>query len=498
VELRETHISWLFLTGERVYKLKKPLVLSFVDYGTPQRRREMCEAEVRLNRRLGGDLYLGVRGIAPAGAEVELVDCDDPRAIDYLVEMRRYEERQVLSEVASRGELAEDQIAELGCLLATFHAGCPPAAGDQGCGAAAVRRQVDSNVQELLEFVSPAGRDGVLATSRFMSAFIDSHRSELDERAARGRVRECHGDLRAEHVVLGPGIRIVDCVEFDVGLRTLDVADDLAFLVEDLTALNCEGYARRLIDAYRTAGGDCGPDALLAFYAVHRALVRAKVLLVRAGQHPPDSDARAKVSADAGELLALAQRFAWQARGPLAIVICGVPASGKSSLAAALGAVSGLPWVNSDVVRKQLAGLAPNERGSAELYEPAVDHRTYAELGRRAAALLRSDAGVLVDATFRRRRDREAFSDAFGAAAPVTFIQCVARTGVLAQRAEARERHRTRISDADRDVVMRERTAWEPLDEVPADAQLVLRTDGDIETTLADLTAWIDQPGQRP
>jgi len=351
VETRETHISWLFLTGDRAYKLKKPLVLSFLDYGTPQRRREMCLAE-------------------------------------------------------------------------------------------------------------------------------------------------CHGDLRAEHVLLGPVIRVVDCVEFDVGLRTLDVADDLAFLVMDLAALGGERYARELIDAYRAAGGDCGSDAVLAFFAVHRALVRAKVMLVRADQHPPESDRRLHARPAAEALLALAQRFAWQARGPLAIVICGLPASGKSSVAAALSAASGLPQISSDIVRKQLAGLAPQERGSPELYAPDFDALTYAELGRRAADRLGSQAGVIVDATFRHRRDRGAFYDAFGDAAPLLFVQCEAPAHVLARRAEARERDPARVSDADLEVVLRERDAWEPLGEIPADACLTLRTDRGVEATLADLTALVDQRGR--
>jgi uncharacterized protein len=494
VETRETHISWLFLTGDRAYKLKKPLVLPFLDYGTPQRRREMCLAEVRLNHRLGGDLYLGVRGIARTPAGFELVDDDDPRAIDYLVEMRRYDEQRVLSGVLLAGELTDCQITDLARTLASFHAGCTPVRGGPDRGAEAVQREVDRNVQDVLEDVQPPSRhERVLALSRFMSAFVASHRAELNERAARGCVKECHGDLRAEHVLLGPAIRVVDCVEFDVGRRTLDVADDLAFLVMDLAALGGERYARGLINAYRAAGGDCGSDALLAFFAVHRALVRAKVMLVRADQHTPESDRRRHASAAAEALITLAQRFAWQARGPLAIVICGLPASGKSSLAAALNAGSGLPQVSSDLARKQLAGLTPGERGSPELYAPDFDARTYAELGRRAADQLRSQAGVIVDATFRHRRDRDAFYDAFGEAAPLLFVRCEAPAQVLARRAETRENDPARVSDADLEVVLHESTAWEPLDEVPADACLTLRTDRDVDATLTDLTALVGQ-----
>ena len=163
-----------------------------------------------------------------------------------------------------------------------------------------------------------------------------------------------------------------NCVEFDLGLRTLDVADDLAFLVVDLAALDRERYAYALVHAYRTAGGHCGPGELVAFFAVHRALVRAKVDLIRAGQYPSDSDGAGVARAAAETLLALAHRFAWQARGLSVIIICGAPASGKSRLAAALSAVSGLPCVSSDVVRKQLAGLAPQQRGTPSCMSRAL------------------------------------------------------------------------------------------------------------------------------
>ena len=194
-------------------------------------------------------------------------------------------------------------------------------------------------------------------------------RSELlDERAAGGRVRDCHGDLRAEHVVLGPQLSVVDCVEFDPSLRTLDVADDLAFLVMDLTRLGADSPAAALVDSYREAGGDCGDDALLAFFAVHRALVRAKVQFVRAAQHPANSEVRTSAIANGRGFVTLAERFAWRARTPGVLVICGVPACGKSYLARELSRASGFAVLSADVVRKDIAGLSPHERAPAEAW----------------------------------------------------------------------------------------------------------------------------------
>jgi len=493
VEVHETHISWVFLAGDRAYKLKKPLVLPFLDYGTPQRRRELCSEEVRLNRRLAADIYVGVCALVPTPAGLELAEEGDARAVDYMVEMRRYDERDTMSATLDRGELTDAQVVEVASRLAAFHAACPRAPGREH-GPDGAESEVDRNVEELLGVARSRGeRQRIRTLTRFMTAFLASRSAMLDERQARGCVRECHGDLRAEHVVLGPQVNVVDCVEFDVELRTLDVADDLAFLVMDLAARGGELAGAQLIDGYRQAGGDCGNDALLAFFAVHRALVRAKVWLLRADQHPPNSAPHGHASAEARDLIALAERFAWRARLPLVIVVCGAPASGKSYLAQALGAAAGLPPLSADVVRKGLAGIAPTEPASPEHYSADFSRATYTELGCRARAEVDSRGGSLVDATFRRRADRDAFCDGFADAAPLLFIECLVPKEILARRAAVRERDPERISDATLEVALRERERWEPLDEVPARSHLALRTDRAVEAILTDVIALLDE-----
>jgi uncharacterized protein len=493
VEMRETHISWVFLVGERAYKLKKPLVLPFLDYGTAARRRRMCLDEVRLNRRLAPSVYLGVRGIARHASGAQLCEVNDPRAVDYVVEMRRYDEDRALAAVIQRDGATSADIVNVAHRLADFHAHCEPADGRQ-FGADNVEREIDRNIAELLAVTDRHGeRVGIRAIARFMSAFVDSRVRDLDERARAGWVRECHGDLRAEHVILETPLSVVDCVEFDASLRTLDVADDLAFLVMDMAHHDGDGLIGPLIDAYRAAGGAPGDNSLIAFYAVHRALIRAKVVLVRSGQHAPGSASHQRSSAEADALLALAQRFSWRARLPLAIVFCGVPASGKSYLAAEIAARSRLPLLSSDVIRKQLAGRHPTQAAAPEHYSDAFSQATYAELGDRAASEVGRGGGVLIDATFRRRRDREAFADAFGEAAPLRFVECLAPAEVLAGRARARQDDPSRVSDADLGIVVRERDSWESLDEVDALDHIALRTDRPIDGIVGDLAALIDR-----
>lgn len=493
VEVRETHISWVFLAGERAYKLKKPLVLDFLDYGTAARRREMCREEVRLNRRLAPDLYLGVRGVAQVGERAELVAEDDSRAVDSVVVMRRYDEQDTVAARLGRGRLERSQITAVGGVLARFHARAPRVKSTRA-PVLAVERRFERNLHELLACVEQRGEVGrVQALERFAHAFIAAHEDTFRERAARGWIREGHGDLRAEHVLLaGDRVQVVDCVEFDRDLRELDVADDLAFLVFDLAALGGERFCDPLVQAYRDSGGEPGDESLIAFYAAYRALVRAKVALVRAGQLPAGGAAHSRESTRARDLVALAERFAWRARLPLAILVCGAPASGKSHLAQALVELSGLPYLSSDLARKRLAGIEPTQAAPVDTYSAEWNLRTYAELGRAAALEVARRRGVIVDATFRHLADRRAFMAAFGEPAPALFIECRAPRAVLAQRASLRAQDPGRVSDADVSVVLGEERSWEPLEEVPAQAHLILRTDRPVQRIVEDLMELLD------
>jgi hypothetical protein len=486
VEVRETHISWVFLVGDRAYKLKKPVILDFLDYGTPVRRHAMCHEELRLNARLAPDLYLSVKAVAERGGRLEITDETDSAAVDYVVEMRRYDEDATLAALADLGQVTPGRMTMVGERLAEFHAACPSRQVTRG--SLAVRDELHENLSELIGVCAdPALRSRIGVLGRFLDAFVTVHEAMLDDRARRGLIREGHGDLRAEHVIVAPRLSVVDCVEFDPGLRTLDVADDLAFLVMDLCAHGAEPAARELIAAYRSAGGDCGGEDLVWFFAVHRALIRAKVALVRSRQATGAAD-----DSELRRLVEVGERCAWRARGGPALVFCGVPASGKSHTADALGALAGCPVLSSDVVRKELGGLAPHDRGTPSLYTREVSAGVYRELGRRSAAALAAGHGVLVDATFRRRADREAFREGWAGAAPVTYVQCVAPAEVLRLRALAREQDPARISDAGIEVVGHELARFEPLDEVDPSRHLLVRTDRGAEAAIADVLALLD------
>jgi len=391
------------------------------------------------------------------------------------VVMRRYDERRTLARMLEAGTAGEAEVRAVGRRLAAFHAEAAPPA-DPEASVGALERMLAENLATLR--VLEADPAVVGDAGRLVEAVLAGRRGELLARARSGHVRDGHGDLRAEHVVLERGIEIVDCVEFDPALREIDAGLDLAFLVMDLLRHD-RRLAAALVGAYREAGGDPGDDVLVAFFAAQRALIRAKVSLVRAGQvEGADAERR---RAHAATLLALAGRLAWAVRLGPGAVVCGLAASGKSTLAASLAGLSGATVVSSDAVRKQLLGIDPAERAPDAAYEPAMNRRTYEALGRRAREARARGDPVVVDATFRHREDREAF----GRHDELAWIECRAPAEVRVRRAAGR----IGVSDAGAEVAARQAAEWRPLDR----DHLVVGTDREPEAVTAAVRDGLDR-----
>jgi hypothetical protein len=484
VEVVESHISWVFLAGDRAYKLRKPVVFPFLDYGTAERRRELCEEEVRLGRRLAPDLYLGIRPLVRTREGWRLGEPGEP-GDEHVVEMRRFDESSTLAARIAREAVDRPLLRAVARRIADFHRAAEPAPPGR-FDAGTVAATVSENFGTLLPYAEAVGARELAAAHRFAVAFLHARHDQLEDRVTRGYVRDCHGDLRMDHVILdGEAVEVFDPLEFDAELRQIDVSADLAFLVMDLLAADADELAAVLIDEYESAGGDHGGRQLLFFYAAYRAWVRAKVACLRAGELP---------AGDRGDALAEARRFAelgralaWRVRLPLVLVVCGASATGKTYLAQALASLSGLPRLGSDEVRKQLAGLRPEERAPQEVYSEKESLRTYRELGERAAE---AAGGAIVDATFRRRAHREAFNEAFTGRA--LFVECTAPADVVAERAARRERDPARVSDATPAIAAHQRSEFEPLDEVAAEAHLSLRTDRPLDDVVAAVEDWLD------
>ena len=495
VEHLETHVSHVFLAGGRVLKLKKAVRLPFADLSTLERRRWMCQEEVRLNRRLAPDVYAGVRAIAVRDGAFALSDAADRDAVEYVVEMRRLAERDSLASRIERGALTPDDVRLVARRLAEFHRGAERVPAERAVSA--LERSSRETFDTLLDIAPSKLRADVEEGARFAGAYLASHASELRDRARAGRFVEGHGDLRAEHVFIERGrVQVIDCAELQPRLHELDAAADLAFLVMDLERLGAPELARELVDAYRAAGGDPGSDDLVAFHAADRAWIRAKVALIRAAELPYGAPEAQLEAAEARAHAALARRFAWRARGPVALVVCGGAATGKSTLAAALAHASGLEVIGSDRARKALAGLAPTDRGGGALYSAEMDRWTYAELAARAAAALDGGSGVIVDATFRRAAAREALVRAVGGSGRVVFLECRAPAQVVAERARRREAEPNRVSDAGRAVALRHRSEFEPVTSAEPGEHLVLTTTSPPEELVRRIESAVGPAGR--
>jgi aminoglycoside phosphotransferase family enzyme/predicted kinase len=467
IRLVETHISWVLLTGDYAYKIKKPVRLEFLDYSTLARRRECCEEELRLNRRYAPDLYLGVSAIAGPGAAPRMDGAGD--AIEYAVRMRQFDLRDELDALlVSHGVDAAD-LAALGGRIARFHAlaGRAEASGPYG-QPDAVHRVTLANFEEVRRLQESTRWDAQLSVLEpWVDAAHGRIRDLLESRRGSGWVRECHGDLHCGNVVRWAGeLTPFDGIEFDPALRFVDVASDLAFLSMDLSARGRDDLRQAALQAWAESLGDFQATRLLPYFEAYRALVRAKVAALRALQEPDGSAARVR---DCG---AVSRYLDWASArtrrpSPSLVLTCGYSGSGKTWLAGRLAVALGALHLRSDVERKRLAGLGPvaDSRSPPDggIYAPEYTQRTYQRLLDCASDVLGGGENVVVDAAFLKRGERErmlALAAELGIAAAI--VHCVAPMDVLRERVGLRSRAGTDPSEAGVATLERQPGYWEP------------------------------------
>jgi aminoglycoside phosphotransferase family enzyme len=431
----ETHASVVALGAERVLKAKKPVRFAFLDLTTRERRAEVCRREVELNRRLAPDVYPGV---------VDLRD-ESGRVVDHAVEMRRMPDGRRLAALAPRDATrCAEAVAER---LVAFHAAARRGPViDAAADVDAVRALWEAGFAETAPFVGGVLPEHDAArVAHLARRYLDGRARLFAARVAAGRACDGHGDLLADDVFcLDDGPRVLDCLEFDDHLRFGDVVADVAFLAMDLERLGLAGAARAFVDRYLAASGDRWPRSYEHHWIAYRAHVRAKVAALagpraRSGEVPAD-------------LLALAGRHLDAGRVRL-VVVGGAPGTGKSTVAAGLAPGAGWVVLRSDVVRKRLAGLAPEADASAApgtgLYAPAWTERTYRALLDEASGHLGLGASVVVDASFADARWRaEARAVAAATASDLVELRCTAPDEVAAARVSARRARERDASDA--------------------------------------------------
>ncbi|MFG0320630.1 MAG: AAA family ATPase [Planctomycetota bacterium JB042] len=505
VEVIETHISHVYLAGDRVYKVKKPLRLPFLDASTLDRRRELCDQEVRLNRRWAGDVYRGVVEIrAGAGGEVR-VGGGDGEVVEVAVEMDRLPGDRMLDRRLERGDVDHEVIDRVVESLVRFHAGAATGPEVDAHGRPdAVAATVAGNLDEWID----AG--GVPAPiARHLRAWIERTLRELrplmQRRVAEGRIREGHGDLHAGNVcLLDESVVAYDCIEFEPAFRCIDVAAEVAFLAMDLASRGFAGFADALARRYAERAEDAELRSLLPLYQVHYAIVRAKVAGLLARDESADEDVRRSAERRARAAAVLAVRLTLP---PFLALTCGLPGSGKSTVAREIGSAFEAFVLRSDVERKRLAGVAPTEsRRAADrsgIYTPAWNDRVYDHLLERAEERLARGRSVVVDAAFPSAARRAPFVDlARRRHAPLVVIRLDTREEVAGERLRARAADPTEASDAGPAVRDAARARHEPPSEIPARELLVFRDDDalpDLPFRLAEqLVIASSQPPRSP
>ncbi len=482
VGFRQTHISWVFLAGAYAYKVKKPVNLGFLDYTTLERRRFYCQEEVRLNRRLAPDVYLGVVPITP-GPRVE----GHGPAIEYAVKMRRLPEPRMLDRLLAAGALHEGDIDRLAQRLARFHAEAETGPRvERGGSIEIVRRNWQENFDQVQPYLGWTISARELESCR---RFVDHELASpevFEARLRHGRIRDCHGDLRAESVWMGEDgqFEVFDCIEFNERFRYGDVASEVAFLAMDLDWRGRPDLAWSWTDAYRRASGDEGMLELLPFYKCYRAFVRGKVESMAVNEQGFTDDERQARKESASQHFRLAELYTAQL-APVLILMCGQVGSGKTTVARGLASLLGLPLLSSDVVRKELAGLEAGARSpsslDAGLYRPEARRAVYEELYRRASDCLRRGQSAIADATFGEAAERSrAVAAAERHGAGYFVLETVAPARLIRRRLEARQRQPSSASDAGVEVFQRTRSRFEPPSEIPADHRCTLDLAGGI------------------
>ena len=403
VETMETHISYIFLAGDRAYKMKRAVRLPYADFSTPGLRLAACQKELGLNSRTAPELYLRVRRIICKADGTPEFD-GDGELVDAVVEMKRFDQSFLFDRMAQAGKLTPTLMTETARAILRFHQGAPVV--HSGGGAANVEGVLDVN------------RAGFATSHVFNEAEIDAfdasfratltrHASLLDRREAAGKVRRCHGDLHLRNICLLDGEpRLFDCIEFNDKIATIDILYDLAFLLMDLWHRGFPELANLVANRYLDEADDEDGFALLPFFMAIRAAVRSHVTATQAEESHEGSGRLAK---EAKAYFELASKLLAEYPAGL-VAIGGLSGSGKTTIAEALAAHVGAPpgarIVETDRIRKAMHGVAAETRLPEEAYRSEVSERVYGEMARRAEFILSSSGSVVADAVFDREGDR--------------------------------------------------------------------------------------------
>jgi len=423
IELRETHISCVYLTDKTVYKVKKPVNFGFLDFSTLERRHHFCLQEILLNRRFAPNTYLGVVPIRNHHGQL-FIDGKEGEIVEYAVVMRRLPEERMLDRLVERNDPSlPEEAVRLGSSLAQMHRDCQICRGEIEDSATVVRRNWEENLTQAEHYAGVTiSREALDLLRERMDRAIGKLSREMQEREATGRVRDGHGDLHADHICLTYPICIYDCIEFNRRFRVGDILADLAFLLMDLDKRGKQDLARIIEKTWSSLLGEEIDPALLRFYEIYRAFVRGKVHSFLVDDPELPEKEREVAAVRAKEYFDLALGYL---APPTLFITCGAMGVGKTTLSRALALAVRGTHLRSDIVRKELFGIDPRqhhpEHFGQGLYDPARSRLTYERLLQLAGIEIAAGHTVIVDAAFADRAERQRFRQ-LAASAGLPFV----------------------------------------------------------------------------
>ena len=490
VDFVQTHVSAIFLTGEHAYKVKKPVDFGFLDFSTLEKRKFYCHQEVVLNRRLCPEIYLGVVEIRFHQGRISLGE--GPGAIvEYAVLMKQLPQDCMMERRLSRGEITPAILHKIAEKIAHFHARAERNAEIASFGTIdAIRHNLEENFRQTEKYLGLSISAEIFREiQENTNLFMQNQLPLFTRRIAIGKIRDCHGDLHLQHLCLTEEIFIFDCIEFNRRFRYSDVAADIAFLLMDLDFHGFPLLSTDLAASYLHISQDWSLFLLLDFYKSYRAYVRGKVISFRFDDPAIAEADKGSALEEARGYFRWAHHYARRLNRPALLITCGLMGTGKSTIARALSEALGWPRLSSDALRKELASLSPREHRYEKfqqgLYSPAFSRKTYEALFERARNILEMGISLIIDASFKKQRDRrEAWALAHQAGADFLLIECQISEGEAQRRLARRVSDPNEPSDGRWELFGAQREDFERVEEMSPDFHLTLRMEDSMEDCL--------------
>lgn len=477
IRVMQTHISYIVLTGDYAYKVKKSVNFGFLDFSTLERRQHFCWEEIRMNQQNAPEIYLDVLPVTQSGDKFVLGGTDQP--VEYVLKMREFPQEDLLSSMFDKGRLTAHQMEELGKIVAQFHATTQTNDYIRTFGEVSqVRQAFDENYQQSEKYIGgPQTPEQFSQTQQFTDAFFANQQELFNRRIQTDKIRECHGDLHLRNICLWQGkILLFDRIEFNEPFRFVDVMYDVAFAVMDLEARQRQDLGNAFLNTYIEQTGDWEGLQVLPLYLSRQAYVRAKVTSFLLDDPNVSDDSKAEAQKMAADYYKLAWDYTRPRQGQL-VLMSGLSGSGKTTVARYLARNLDAIHIRSDAVRKHLAGIPLEQPGSADLYTWAMSEKTYHRLLELGIMLAKAGFPVILDAKYDQQAFRaEAIALAQRHQLPLQILHCTAPETVLRDRLASRTDD---ISDATTDILRQQQATAQPFTDTEQSLVISLDTTQD-------------------